>query len=69
MSDTVNLILTFCSAVLHRYYYTVAFGFCGTWCVSVSGRKYSVKKHKDITYLSACFISIVRVKQRENERL
>lgn len=68
MSDTVSLILTFCSAVLHRYYYTVGFGFCGTQCLSVSERKYSVKKRKDC-YLSACFILIVRVKQRENERL
>lgn len=68
MSDTVNLILAFCSAVLHRYHYTVGFGFCGTQCISVLERKYSVKKPKDC-YLSACFISIVRVKPRENERL
>lgn len=68
MSDTVNLILTFCSAVLHMYYYIVGFGFCGTWCISVSERKCPVEKHKDC-YLSAYFILIARVKQRENERL
>lgn len=67
MSDAVNLILTFCSAVLRRYY-TLGFGFCETQCISVLEKKYSVKKPKDC-YLSACFISIVRVKKRENERL